>query len=45
MGRHAMTDRELHAFWGEAKEVMLNKLLPDVSDAAERSRLAAMLSP
>ena len=44
MSRHAMTDHELHAFWGEAKEVIAAKLLPRVSDTAERTRLADSLS-
>ena len=45
MSRNAMSDRELHTFWKEAKDVLRNKLLPGVADAAERHRLAAMLSP
>jgi hypothetical protein len=44
MSRHAMKDHELHAFWNEAKEVALTKLLPKIKDAAERERLSEQLS-
>jgi hypothetical protein len=44
MSRHHMKDYELHAFWGDAVEVLRRKVLPQVRDAAERDRLAATLS-
>lgn len=44
MSRKAMKDHELHEFWSEAKEVIASKLLPRISDTAERERLAAKLS-
>jgi hypothetical protein len=44
MSRHAMKDHELHEFWSEAREVIINKMLPKVPDTAERARLAAKLS-
>ena len=43
MSRHAMTDRELHTFWTEAKEVIESKMLQRVPDTAERERLAELL--
>ena len=36
-------DDELHEFWSEAREVIISKLLPRISDAAERERLAETL--
>ncbi|MCP1778782.1 hypothetical protein J2R91_005294 [Bradyrhizobium japonicum] len=45
MSRHSMTDRELHIFWNEAREVIETRLLPRVEDDAERTRLAELLSP
>lgn len=44
MSRKAMKDHELHEFWSEAREVIITKLLPRVSDTAERERLAGKLS-
>ena len=44
MSRRHMTDHELHVFWTQAKEVIRTKLLDQVPDAAERDRLAEMLS-
>ena len=43
MARSAMTDRELHTFWTEAKEVIESKMLQRVTDTAERARLAELL--
>ncbi|UPK03147.1 hypothetical protein [Bradyrhizobium sp. 170] len=43
MSRRNMKDHELHAFWGEAKEVIQSKLLPRITDTAERDRLAETL--
>jgi hypothetical protein len=44
MSRRNMKDHELHEFWDEAKEVIQTKLLTRITDAAERDRLAGMLS-
>ena len=44
MSRHHMKDHELHAFWGEALDVIRTKLLDRISDSAERERLAETLS-
>jgi len=44
MSRHHMKDHELHAFWGEALDVIRTKLLDRISDTAERERLAEILS-
>jgi uncharacterized protein (DUF1778 family) len=44
MSRRSMTDFELHAFWDEAKQIIADKLLPRISNPAERDRLAGMLS-
>ncbi|KYK50094.1 hypothetical protein A1D31_22550 [Bradyrhizobium liaoningense] len=44
MSRKAMKDHELHEFWSEAREVIISKLLPRISDTAERERLADKLS-
>lgn len=44
MSRKAMKDHELHEFWSEAREVIITKLLPRISDTAERERLAEKLS-
>src|ERR1700754_1828557 len=43
MSRKAMKDHELHEFWSEAREVIISKLLPRISDTAERERLAETL--
>jgi hypothetical protein len=44
MSRHSMKDHELHTFWEEARAVIRSKILERVNDAAERQRLADMLS-
>ena len=44
MSRKAMKDHELHLFWTEAREVISSKLLPRITDTAERDRLAELLS-
>jgi hypothetical protein len=44
MSRHAMKDHELHAFWDEAQDIIRTTLLARVADAAERARLAELLS-
>jgi hypothetical protein len=44
MSRHSMKDHELHAFWGEAQDVIRDKLLAKVADASERKRLAELIS-
>ena len=44
MSRHSMKDHELHAFWSEAQDVIRDKLLAQVADAAERTRLAELVS-
>lgn len=44
MSRHHMKDYELHAFWDDAIEVLRKKVLPQITDAAERARLDAKLS-
>jgi hypothetical protein len=45
MSRHHMKDPELHAFWDDAVEIIRTELLPLITDAAERERLASILSP
>jgi hypothetical protein len=44
MARRSMKDHELHAFWSEAQDVIRDNLLARVTDAAERARLAELLS-
>jgi hypothetical protein len=44
MSRRSMKDHELHEFWGEAQDVIRENLLGRVADAAERARLAELLS-
>lgn len=44
MSRHSMRDPELAAFWADAKDVIRNKMLHRIPNAAERERLAASLS-
>jgi hypothetical protein len=44
MSRHHMKDPELLAFWEEAKPIITEKMLPEITDAAERARLASSLS-
>jgi hypothetical protein len=43
MSRHSMTDRELHIFWDESRDVIISRLLPLVEDDAERARLQDLL--
>jgi hypothetical protein len=43
MSRHHMRDDTLREFWGDACDVILTELLPNVSDPAERDRLATLL--
>ena len=43
MSRHHMKDHELHAFWDDARTYILTELLPEITDDAERDRLASML--
>lgn len=45
MSRRHMQDHELHAFWDDARVVILVELLPLIADVAERDQLAAMLFP
>lgn len=45
MSRRHMTDQKLREFWDEALEIIVEELLPQVTDAAERDRLAATLLP
>ncbi|MHC2536947.1 hypothetical protein [Bradyrhizobium diazoefficiens] len=44
MSRHHMRDHELHAFWDDAVAVLRKRVLPQITSAAERERLAATLS-
>jgi hypothetical protein len=44
MSRRAMTDRELHLFWDNAREVIEKEWLPEIRDAATREHLASQLS-
>src|ERR1700751_3296993 len=44
MSRRSMKDHELHEFWEEEKDVTRDTLLARVTDAAERARLAELLS-
>jgi hypothetical protein len=43
MDRRHMKDHELHQFWDEALEIIRVELLPQITDAAERERLASTL--
>jgi hypothetical protein len=43
MSRHAMTDPELHAFWKDAKELVLHEMLPRISDDTVRDHLSSQL--
>lgn len=44
MSRHNMKDHELHEFWGDAREIIKNRLLPKITDPGERERLSETLS-
>jgi hypothetical protein len=44
MSRRSMKDHELHEFWAEAQDVIRDTVLARVADAAERARLAELLS-
>jgi hypothetical protein len=44
MSRHSMRDRELLAFWQEAKQVIMRKVLRRVADPATRQQLVHALS-
>lgn len=45
MSRRHMSEQKLREFWDEALEIIEEELLPQVTDAAERDRLAATLLP
>jgi hypothetical protein len=43
MSRHAMTEPELHAFWKDAKDLVLHEMLPRISDDTVRDQLSQLL--
>lgn len=45
MSRHAMRDHELEQFWNEAVGIIVQKLLPEIDNAAERERLLSKFVP